>query len=461
MTQSPAGWYPDPYGTPQLRWWDGSQWTDATHPLEVVAAQNAQVGTQAGSGIHGGASPGATGGDSLGESLGLSSGPSSGPNSGPHSRPQTGTAVEDPPKAPESADESSAAPGSKDTTHPDASGTPDGAASGTTGPGTGATEAADATASPAPARPDFAPAATADASPTAVTAQWSSPGGAVPGVPAAAAWAGPGGPSQRGDTAQLPVPDFPPPRQGRPMLPWIAGGVAAAVVIVLLVVGTIYLTASRGGPGDQRDLASSPTANTESSPPAPEPTQGTTEPPQPPSAGRITDRVSGLSYSYPGAPWQLIEAGQIDSSDPGGQQWSSGFQTLSQDDYEPGKDWFGSVLAGPLADDAPYSGPQSMRDIAATFLLNNEGSLYEPPHERRIVADKAITVSGRPGWLLRFEMDFSKQSKANGWKWQKELGAVVLVDRGEANPPALLFATVPDNLDTGVIDQVISSLRVE
>jgi hypothetical protein len=26
-----AGWYPDPYGAPQLRWWDGYTWTEHTH----------------------------------------------------------------------------------------------------------------------------------------------------------------------------------------------------------------------------------------------------------------------------------------------------------------------------------------------------------------------------------------------------------------------------------------------
>lgn len=28
----PAGWYPDPYSVAELRWWDGQNWTDSTHP---------------------------------------------------------------------------------------------------------------------------------------------------------------------------------------------------------------------------------------------------------------------------------------------------------------------------------------------------------------------------------------------------------------------------------------------
>lgn len=31
----PPGWHPDPEGRPQLRWWDGNQWTSATKPRAI------------------------------------------------------------------------------------------------------------------------------------------------------------------------------------------------------------------------------------------------------------------------------------------------------------------------------------------------------------------------------------------------------------------------------------------
>ncbi|MET7366521.1 phospholipid scramblase-related protein [Streptomyces sp. NPDC005566] len=49
-TQSniPAGWHPDPHGAPQLlRYWDGSQWTEHTHPAQAPAAGQAPAAVQA------------------------------------------------------------------------------------------------------------------------------------------------------------------------------------------------------------------------------------------------------------------------------------------------------------------------------------------------------------------------------------------------------------------------------
>ncbi|MFI6120658.1 phospholipid scramblase-related protein [Streptomyces sp. NPDC051064] len=49
-TQSnvPAGWHPDPHGAPQLlRYWDGSRWTEHTHPAQGQAPAQAQAAAQA------------------------------------------------------------------------------------------------------------------------------------------------------------------------------------------------------------------------------------------------------------------------------------------------------------------------------------------------------------------------------------------------------------------------------
>src|SRR6202161_3803950 len=48
MDLPPSGWYPDPYGTPDLlRWWDGVNWTRHTHPA-VGAADTGGGGAAAG-----------------------------------------------------------------------------------------------------------------------------------------------------------------------------------------------------------------------------------------------------------------------------------------------------------------------------------------------------------------------------------------------------------------------------
>ncbi|MGW7579212.1 phospholipid scramblase-related protein [Streptomyces sp. NPDC054765] len=45
----PAGWYADPQGTPhQLRWWDGSQWTEHTHPGQQAATPDRGQASQPG-----------------------------------------------------------------------------------------------------------------------------------------------------------------------------------------------------------------------------------------------------------------------------------------------------------------------------------------------------------------------------------------------------------------------------
>ena len=70
MDLPPSGWYPDPYGTPDLlRWWDGLNWTRHTHPgvgggvADTGGGGGAAVGEASGNGTAGN---GTSGGGALG-----------------------------------------------------------------------------------------------------------------------------------------------------------------------------------------------------------------------------------------------------------------------------------------------------------------------------------------------------------------------------------------------------------
>ncbi len=336
-TQTPAGWYPDPYGTPQLRWWDGAQWTDATHPLEQGPQQP------------------------------------SGPQQ-PYGHQQPNW---------------SAAPANPTLAYGQ---------------------------SPQPPYGQHQP-------------QW---GGYTP-----------------------------PPRKQSSPLPWVFGGLAAVVVIALIVVAGVFVANSDSTPAALP--SESPSLSLETPEPTVEPTTPTPTPTTPaelpePVAGLVTDPRAGISFKVPEG-WTVPEADQVTSSDPRVQSWSSAVQKSSHANYDgKGGDWIGNVFTGTLNEIYPYTGVSGLSDTAKTVFADF-GKYYQMPHETKIVADEATKIGGRDAWLLRFEFDFTKESEKNGYKWKKENGAIVLMDRGEGERPAMVYVSVPDNLGTGVVDEVLSSLK--
>ncbi|MGW5266032.1 DUF2510 domain-containing protein [Microbispora sp. NPDC004025] len=347
MTTTPAGWYPDPYGSPLLRWWDGSQWTDATHAPEQEAGAPPQ----------------------------------------PQLQPQS------------------------------------------------------------QAQPQFQQAQFQQAQ--SQQTQFQQPGG-------------PWGPPNQ--TAQLPTPDFGAPRRQTPVWPWIVGGVAAVVVLALVIGGAVIFLRDRAGSIVARpEITATAPQLDQTVPPQQEPQQSTPPLPQlpQPSGDRIQDPATGLSYAYPGDEWQVPESKSVnDPSDPRMPLWTSGCQMTSQANYDGrGGDWVGSIYTAEVPQIFPYSGPQSFGQLSQTLLLAYDPLFYGIQHERKVLRSEATTVSGKQGWVIEFEMDFSKVSEANGLKWKKEKGAIVLVDRGQNARPAMLYISVPDNLDQSVIKRVQDSLQ--
>ncbi|MDF5757245.1 DUF2510 domain-containing protein [Spongiactinospora sp. TRM90649] len=429
-TQTPAGWYPDPYGSPNLRWWDGNQWTDATHALESPPQPGPATGPQQGFGT----------------------GPHSGPQHNPQQGPPTG-----PQQAPQTGPQSGSQFGPGQPGGPQGPGAPPPFSGGQSPYGGGSYGAA-----PPPQGPPQGPAQGGTQIYSHGEQDFAT--NRVPPAPGTGPWSQPWNP-QHGTTVQLPSPDFGQPGGGRPprrkVWPWIAaGGVVALVIAIIAVI--VVVNNGAGRPVANESPAPVETSAPETTPtpvePTPTPTPTATELPQPRN-GEIVDPGSGFTYSVPGGDWAVPEE-LNDPGNPNQQQWSSGVQAMSQENYEAEKDWVGNIYAAELHPAFPYTGPDGIgktTETVAAFYLKN---FYEPPHKTKILRNKALEVGGKKGWVVEFELDFTEQSKRQNWKWNKERGAVVLVDRENGKPPSLLYMSVPDNLDTSVVEKVLDSLKI-
>ncbi|MEV0378779.1 DUF2510 domain-containing protein [Nonomuraea sp. NPDC050643] len=375
-TQTPAGWYPDPYGEPRLRWWDGNQWTDATHAQEQGPGRPQ---------------------------------PASGPQPQPQSQPQ-------PQPQPQSQPQ----------------GQPQGQPQ------------------PQPQGPDWS------VTPANPTLQFGQP------TYGQSAYGQPAPPTQPWSGAPSSGPGYgPPPKQGNP-LPWVFGGLAALVVVALIVVAAIFFVnrnTSLVADPIPTETFDRPSQEPSQEPPTQEPlpSQGA-EFPQP-SGDRLTDPRAGVSFQVPG-DWTVPQPDTVNNGNPASQQWSAAVTAVSQEDYEDQNDWIGNVYTGVLSELYPYSGAASgLGETAKSVFVDFTTRYYAIAHESKVVEDKAMKVGDKDAWVLRFELDFTKVSEEKGYKWKKENGAIVLIDRGEGQSPAIVYVSVPDNLGTDVVSQVLSSLK--
>ena len=80
-------------------------------------------------------------------------------------------------------------------------------------------------------------------------------------------------------------------------------------------------------------------------------------------------------------------------------------------------------------------------------------------HARTVEGSSAMQVSGHQAWMVTFLISYP-DAGPEGLGWTSEPGAVVVLDRGTGQAPAVFYVSVPANLGVGHVNALISSLRL-
>jgi hypothetical protein len=123
-------------------------------------------------------------------------------------------------------------------------------------------------------------------------------------------------------------------------------------------------------------------------------------------------------------------------------------------------DWHGNACSGPLGRQFAYSGPNDL-ELVAIGVAEAIGPAYYSGlvHDSTIDSSSSTVVSGHQAWIVTFLVTYP-DAASEGLAWTSEAGAVVLVDRGSGRAPAVLYASIPDNLGTSDVATLVSSLQL-
>lgn len=231
----------------------------------------------------------------------------------------------------------------------------------------------------------------------------------------------------------------PPPRR-RSTMPWLFGGIGALAVIIIAVV-VLAATGILGGGGTP-----------------PTPSSGSPSPPgsTPNSADRVTDSSAGISYTRPASSWSPLQ--QYARQIPGQVQWDEAIGSLAQANYVKGHNWVANVYTGRLT--APYSGTGDLSKVTKPIAQYVQAINYDHVGAKtlQVIDSKSVTVDGHAAWLEKFKYTF-KDADSLKLNFKSETAAVVCVDRAKQQP-AVLYVSVPDNFDTGIVDRVLNSIKI-
>jgi Protein of unknown function (DUF2510) len=411
-----SGWYPDPYGTPQLlRWWDGSTWTHHTHPDVSAGGGDAVTGVQATT-----VQP-STSTDRLNRTR-----PPSGPPTSPQpALPATAVQAAVQPTAVQSA-----------TVQP------------TTYQPAVTSVQPTTTVQPTPGQPPGLP-GQGDGSSTQVlftNNPWQSP--------TDSAWQAPGGVRAFGNPHGYAEAKR---RRRRLLIGGLAVGTAAAIAVVGLIVANLGSSPSPASAADSIPATptATPSATTSASPTvSPSPTASAS------LAGSVlSDDQSGLSYTALSAPWS--GPGCPAALNNGTFTWTAGEDAVAGPVNGGQTTWYGEACSGPLPLQYGYNGVGALGSTAQSLATAFENSYYNTLAHNPATpqVSQPIQVSGHAAWEVTYQISYTNAA-SQGASWTDEQAAVVVVDTGAGNTPAVFFTSIPGNLDESNVASLVSSLQL-
>ena len=177
------------------------------------------------------------------------------------------------------------------------------------------------------------------------------------------------------------------------------------------------------------------------------------------TVSEVTDASSGLSYRLLSSPWRRGCPGILDTS---AFNWTAGEHAVAGRVNLGGTvfDWHGNACSGRLGQQFAYSGPADL-ELVTIAVADAVGPAYYSGlvHDSTIDSSSSMEVSGHQAWLVTFLVTYP-DAASEGLAWTSEAGAVVLVDRGPGQAPAMFYVSVPDNLGTSDVATLVSSLRL-
>jgi hypothetical protein len=236
-------------------------------------------------------------------------------------------------------------------------------------------------------------------------------------------------------------------RRRRRLMLWLLTCVTtAALVVIAMLVRDISKVPTAARPAALSAVARHPVAPRSSH-------QHVVSHPQ------VTDTAAGISYRLLSSPWH--QGCPSDLNTPMF-NWRAGENAVAGHVNIGGSliDWHGLACSGQLQQQFAYGGPVDLEPTAMSLVGALDPAYYGGvPHSRTIEDSSAMQVGGHQAWIIKFGMTYPNGA-SQGLTWSSELGAVVVVDRGALQAPAVFYVSVPANLGTQNVTTLIDSLRL-